>query len=87
MRSYVCACACACVCVCVRVDIVRMLWRGSSVLFASTCATKQVSLPFLPYIEDEWTTLESRFVPLKDAIVYGSYTTRIILWVIVAKGP
>jgi len=46
-----------------------------------------VSLPFLPYIEDEWTTLESRFVPLKDAIVYGSYTTRIILWVIVAKGP
>ena len=82
-------------CVCERVrararvcvDIVRMLWRGSSVLFASTCATKQVSLSFLPYIEDEWTTLESRFVPLKDAIVYGSYTTRIILWVIVAKGP
>lgn len=53
-----------------------MLWRGSSVLFASTCATKQVSLPFPPYIEDEWTTLESRFVPLKDAIVYGSYTTK-----------
>mgnify|MGYP000047022500 FL=1 len=75
------------VCVRVCVDIVRMLWRGSSVLFASTCATKQVSLPFLPYIEDEWTTLESRFVPLKDAIVYGSYTTRIILWGIVAKGP
>ena len=46
-----------------------------------------MSLSFLPYIEDEWTTLESRFVPLKDAIVYESYTTRIILWVIVVKGP
>ena len=46
-----------------------------------------MSLSFLPYIEVEWTTLESRFVPLKDAIVYESYTTRIILWVIVVKGP
>ena len=42
-------------------------------------STKQVSLPFLPYTEDEWLALETRFVRLKEAIVYVSCTLRIIL--------